>query len=187
MMQWLRERAHVKSVAMLGCSNVGKSTLINALFGKKTARISKTPGRTRVVNVFELRINGVVRYLYDLPGYGYARISKQMRRDWDQLMGVFFGGLQPATLIITIQDARHPHRQADRDFYRYLLSFNLPAILVFNKLDKLKTQKERQVFEKQKAQILCDYKGMKQIFYLSAHTGKGLEALESSLVGFLSV
>lgn len=181
-------KAHgaTKSLAMVGRSNVGKSTLINSLFGSKIARTSKTPGRTRTINIFQFEINQKTRYLYDLPGYGHAQVSRTIQQQWDRLIDAYFCSLHPATLIINIQDARHPHQQADQNLHSYLQQFHLPIFLVFNKLDKLKTQKERAHLEQNKKEILNNYQQVQEIFYLSAQSKQGLDHLESSLVQFLS-
>lgn len=94
---WLSEHRDIIGVSFVGRSNVGKSSMINALFGSKTARVSKTPGRTREINIFEfeLNLNGKKStlqpfYLIDLPGYGHAEVSKEMSKNWNELMGIFF-------------------------------------------------------------------------------------------------
>ena len=184
--EWLKEHGQTKSLAMVGRSNVGKSTLINSLFGKKIARTSKTPGRTRAINIFQFEINEKKRYLYDLPGYGHAKVSKALQQQWDQLIDLYFRSLNQKTLIINIEDARHPQQQTDKNLHRYLRQFHLSIFLVFNKLDKLKTQKDQALLEKNKKEILDNYKWVQEIFYVSAQSKQGLNNLESSLVQFLS-
>ena len=183
---WFQKHDKIKSLAMVGRSNVGKSTLINSLFGKEIARTSKTPGRTRAINVFEFEINEKKRYLYDLPGYGYAKVSKSLRQQWDQLIDLYFRSLGQETLIINIEDARHPQQQADKNLHHYLRQFHLSIFLVFNKLDKIKTQKDKGILEKNKKEIRDNYKWVQEIFYISAKSKQGLNHLESSLVQFLS-
>lgn len=162
---------------MVGRSNAGKSTLINALFGHKTARTSKSPGSTRGINIFQFEKAGAVRYLYDLPGLGHAQVSQAMRQQWDLLMDAYFRHLSTATTIVHIQDVRHPHQAADRELGRYLGPLNLPVILILNKLDKLKTQRERIALERDKGQLLQEYQQVKKIFYLSAKSGEGMGEL----------
>ena len=126
------------------------------------------------------------RYLYDLPGYGHAKVSKALQQQWDQLIDLYFRSLNQKTLIINIEDARHPQQQTDKNLHRYLRQFHLCIFLVFNKLDKLKTQKDQALLEKNKKEILDNYKWVQEIFYVSAQSKQGLNNLESSLVQFLS-
>ena len=144
----LEKKDPLIGLSFVGRSNVGKSSLINALFGNKTARVSKTPGRTREINIFEFSLNepdsnGTPQsfWLFDLPGYGFAEVSKKQSENWQELMGTFFECLPPSVLICNVQDARHPHQKADQQFQDFLISSQLQSLLVLNKLDKLKKQK----------------------------------------------
>jgi GTP-binding protein len=189
---WLANHQDIIGVSFVGRSNVGKSSIINALFGSKTARVSKTPGRTREINIFEfeLGLNGKKCdmpkfFLIDLPGYGHAEVSKEMSKNWDMLMGSFFAHLSPAMMLINLQDARHPNQEADKGFHRFLKTFTRNAILVFNKIDKLKTQKERAVLEKLKPSLSKEYKWIRQMYFASAETKKGLPQVEEAIVAHL--
>ena len=93
---WLNEHPFINGIAFVGRSNVGKSSLINSLFGKSTARVSKTPGRTRQVNIFNFIVENRETktlenfYLFDVPGYGHAEVSKEMAKNWQSLLDNFF-------------------------------------------------------------------------------------------------
>ncbi len=179
------------SVAFVGRSNVGKSSLINAIYGSKTARVSNTPGRTREINVFEFEIISEDKattqkcILFDLPGYGHADDSKQMSKQWNELMNAFFGTLRPNCLIINIQDARHPAQDSDREFLAYLNNFEISAVMALNKMDKLKTQKERAQLQKELPKLSKLYKHMRQFYFVSAETKKGCDELQFAITSFL--
>lgn len=180
-------------LAFVGRSNVGKSTLINSLFGKQTARTSKTPGRTREVNTFTFEIFDPKTkevfprtfWLFDLPGYGHAQISKEMARNWDELMTTFFTSVAQSIKVINVQDARHPDQAADQEFHNWMGQFPLRCSLAFNKMDKLKTQKDRAVLDKLKPKISKDYAFIRDIHFVSAEKGQGLPPFKDSLVAFL--
>ena len=180
------------SIGFIGRSNVGKSSSINALFGRNTARISKTPGKTKEINIFSFSLeeNGKIIkdfplfYLFDLPGYGHAKVSKGMKKEWGKLMDAFLGTTSKKTLILGLQDARHPFQNSDLVFYEYLKSFNLDTFMVFNKVDKLKNQKEKSKLEKLKPQIFKEAAWVKQIHFISAEKGTGLPPLESGIINF---
>jgi len=182
------EFENLRGFAFFGRSNVGKSSLINALFGKKTARVSNTPGRTRAVNVFTLEINEEIFYIFDLPGYGHAEVSKTMKKLWNQMMGIFFSKSGPGILFIQIQDARHPQQKADLQFSQFIQDYTSnDTFLLFNKIDKLKKQKEKSALGKIKKQIFNEYDWVKQIYYISAESKEGLVSLEQAMEDHLKV
>ena len=185
---WWIENADTIGIGFVGRSNVGKSSLINTMFGGKTARTSKTPGRTQAINVFTYELtkdNTYFKYyLYDLPGYGHASVAKSMSKSWMALMDAFFTALNQKTLLLNIQDARHPHQAADQGFYNYINPKLIDIFLVVNKIDKLKKQKERAALNKLKPQIYSDYKHVKQIFFVSAQKKTGVEQLEQAVINF---
>jgi len=178
-------------VAFVGRSNVGKSSTINALFGNKTARVSNTPGRTREVNIFSFQLQnpepGINNqyYLFDLPGYGHAEISKQMAKNWDTLMAVFFYHLSEKIALFNIQDARHPDTEVDREFHGFLKQYPNETFLIFNKIDKLKKQSERAELKKLMPKIYDRYAWVRQIHMISAETLTGVDALQLALVNYL--
>ena len=186
--QWLRGQPNLIGLCMVGRSNVGKSSLINNLFKVSLARISKTPGRTQKIHIFKFflpqkdnSIPATPMYLFDLPGHGHAEVSKQMLKNWNELLGLFFQLLSPHVLVVNIQDARRPDMASDKEFSSFIRDYPFKTFLIFSKLDKLKTQKERHVLEKQTPLIYKKYKWVKQIHFVSNESKKGILQLRDSL------
>lgn len=128
-------RDGLPEVAFLGRSNVGKSSLLNALAGvRNLARVSATPGRTRVVNFFRV---GHEMYLADLPGYGYARVPESQRRGWESLVRSYLEGREALALCVFLVDARHEPMQGDLTLRAYLQTLGLPHVVAATKADKL--------------------------------------------------
>lgn len=186
--KWFADH-NLPAFAMVGRSNVGKSSLINKLLGAKTAKTSKTPGRTQAINVFEVtyKHNDEMKkaFLYDLPGYGFAKVSKAMIKSWQELIYEFFISLNEKILICNIQDARHPNQKSDQEFYDFVDPKSINIFLIFNKIDKLKKQKERAALNKVKKEIVKEYKAVQQIHFVSADSGEKCEELEYALGSFL--
>jgi GTP-binding protein len=189
--EWLNEHTFINGIAFIGRSNVGKSSLINSLFGKSTARVSKTPGRTRQVNVFSFNVEDPITktsesfYLFDVPGYGHADVSKEMAQNWQLLLDTFFRLCSEKILLLNIQDARHPLQESDLTFHSYIKSFSLETYMLFNKMDKLKTQSERSKLRNQMPSIYQKFKWVKQIHFTSAEKGDGIDAVEQAIVNFV--
>lgn len=187
---WLNEHPFINGIAFIGRSNVGKSSLINSLFGKNTARVSKTPGRTRQVNIFSFKIEDKEKktienfYLFDVPGYGHAEVSKEMAQNWQTLLDTFFQLCSEKILLLNIQDSRHPLQESDILFHEYIKGFKLETYLIFNKMDKLKTQSERSKLKNRMPDIYKKFKWVKQIHFTSAEKGDGLDGLELSIINF---
>jgi len=140
----------LSEVVFLGRSNVGKSSTINLLAGRKNlAKSSATPGKTRLINFFDIGYklddrDYTVRFV-DLPGFGYAKVSKSMKEIWQKNLVEFIRNRTAIRLFIHLRDARHPHAKIDDEVERYIQEFLRPDqryLTVFTKADKLK-QKER--------------------------------------------
>jgi len=187
---WLNEHPFINGIAFIGRSNVGKSSLINSLFGKGTARVSKTPGRTRQVNIFNFVVENRETkslenfYLFDVPGYGHAEVSKEMGKNWQKLLDTFFQLCSQKILLLNVQDARHPVQEPDMIFHSYIKDFDLETIVLFNKIDKLKTQSERARLKNLMPDIYSMFKWVKQIHFTSAEKGDGIPAVEQSIITF---
>ena len=124
-------------IAFCGRSNCGKSSILNALTNnKKLAKTSKTPGRTQSINVFEIKSNSDFKII-DLPGYGYAKVSKKMRATWGQEIEKYLMTRQCLNALCIIMDIRHPFKEDDESLIDWCESKDLPMILLLNKADKL--------------------------------------------------
>ena len=127
---------NISEIAFVGRSNVGKSSLINYLTNKKTlARTSAMPGRTRLVNYFS--INGGEFYFVDLPGYGYAKGSKQEQKEWKQLMENYFMTSKMLKLAVLLFDIRREINEDDIMILKYFEFYHIPFICVVTKADKV--------------------------------------------------
>ena len=167
-------------IAFAGRSNVGKSSLLNRLVHrKKFARVSNTPGRTREINFF--RVNG--RFvLVDLPGYGYARISKERRAEWRPLIESYLSGSRELRGIVQLLDARHDPTVDDRRMLDFLSELGVPTIVVLTKIDKLVPAQRAKRLAALAAELALEDD---QLIAFSAVTGEGrnelAEAIESLL------
>jgi GTP-binding protein len=133
-------------VAFAGRSNVGKSSAINALLGRRNlARTSKTPGRTQTINFYELEGEGSAR-LVDLPGYGYARVPKPMREQWKALVGSYLESRTPVAVVV-IMDARHPATDLDLQLLEWLGERRVLVLL--SKADKLSRLEQQATLQRQ--------------------------------------
>lgn len=132
-------------LAIAGKSNVGKSSLINSLCRVKgLAKTSSTPGKTRLINVFLINES---LHLIDLPGYGYAKVSKKERESWGDMMGAYFEAAEPLKGLLQLVDIRHEPTRDDVQMVNYLREKGIPFQVVATKADKLsKAQRQRAVF-----------------------------------------
>lgn len=136
-------------VAIVGRSNVGKSSLINHLLkNKKLAKVSATPGKTQLLNLFLIDDSF---YFVDLPGYGYAKVPKAMKRAWSDTLDQYLNESHKLRLILLLLDSRHLPSKDDLQFLEWLAYREIPCIIIYTKMDKLKkAEKERQISKIQK-------------------------------------
>ena len=169
-------------VVFSGKSNVGKSSLINKFFGKKNlARSSKKPGKTKCINFFECE---GVRFA-DLPGYGFAEVSKSEKARWAQLLEDYFSTGRNISLVVQILDSRHPPTTLDFKMLEFLKKNRAPFIIVTSKIDKL-SKTERENREENFLTELKKYKNSVRIAF-SAATGEGLESIRTAVLASLGV
>jgi GTP-binding protein len=139
----------VPEIAVAGRSNVGKSTLINALLGTKLAHVGATPGKTRSVNFYSVDSgkNAGLFHLVDLPGYGYAQRSKSERKTWSQLTSSYVEKRQSLVLVCHLVDFRHGLLPNDRALQDWLSERGKPIMVLFTKADKISRGKRRETLQ----------------------------------------
>ncbi len=164
-------------VAFSGRSNVGKSSLINKLLNRKNlARTSATPGKTATINFYKLDALRMV----DLPGYGYARISATEKRRFSQTIEHYFNADRDLRLVLQLVDMRHPPTADDLQMIDYLVTCEIPFVIVLTKADKLnKTERAGRLAALETE--LADFEGV-QCIPFSAVTGEGVETLRQILI-----
>lgn len=129
-------RDDVSEVAFAGRSNAGKSSTLNRITGRRQlARVSKTPGRTQLINFFS--VNGGGR-LVDLPGYGYARAAKSRQAAWGRAVDDYLNQRANLVSVVLVMDARHPLKPFDKDMIDWCRNRSMPSVVLLNKADKLK-------------------------------------------------
>ena len=167
-------KASVPEIAFLGRSNVGKSSLLNALVGAKAAKVSSTPGRTRAINFFQ--VSGERRapkmIFADLPGYGYAKISKSISAEWPGFIEPYLATRETLALCICIVDSNVPARPNDRQLLDWLRSVNRELLVVATKVDRLSGNERARNLAELKRELEFD-----EIVPISAKTGCGIEEL----------
>ncbi len=163
-------------IAFAGRSNVGKSSLVNTLVGRKNlVKTSSTPGRTQTINFF--LINDTLHFV-DLPGYGYAKVSAEVRKNWGPMVERYLKTRESLCAAVVILDIRRTPNQADLDLVAWLIHYNIPQILVLTKADKLKRNKQA----RQRALIAQDMgKQASSLIAFSASTGLGKRELWKAL------
>ena len=175
-----RPAPSLPEVAFAGRSNVGKSSLINALVHRrKFARVSNTPGRTREINFFKVNDQFI---LADLPGYGYARVSKEKRAAWRPLIEGYLKGSPALRGVVQLLDARRTPSEDDLQMLEFLAQRETPTLVIATKVDKLrKSERDKRLTD------LALEAGVdsEQIIPFSAETGEGRNELAEALVALV--
>ena len=142
-------------VAFVGKSNVGKSSLINGLVNQKNlAKTSQQPGKTRLINVFLINDDF---HLIDVPGYGYAGVSKGMKEDWGRMMNEFLDGSEHLKHILFLIDIRHEPGTNDKEMFEWIRESGIPCSILATKADKLSKSQQQKA-----AAVICRSLGIKQ-------------------------
>jgi GTP-binding protein len=172
--------AKTPEIAFLGRSNVGKSSLLNALVGEKAARVSQTPGRTRAINFFALRDGaGHTRLVFaDLPGYGYAKISKSISAGWPAFIEPYLAHRETLALCICLVDANVPPQRSDGQLIQWLRSAARDFMVVATKTDRLSGNERTRNLRGLKESLEVD-----AILPVSAKTGYGIKELWARIEG----
>ena len=164
-------------VCFAGRSNVGKSSLINALTGRKNlARASNTPGRTQEINFFTL---GEARYLVDLPGYGYAEAPVAIVAKWQALLKQYLAGRATLRRAFVLVDARHGIKDVDEEILRLLDRSAVTFQVVLTKVDKISMAEREKVIEQVKGALAKHVAAYPQIIVTSSEKGDGIETLRA--------
>lgn len=170
-------------VAFAGRSNAGKSSALNAITGVNgLARVSKTPGRTQLINLFTL---DEARRLIDLPGYGYAKVPEAVRLQWGQLMEQYFSYRHVLAGLVLVMDIRHPLTDFDQRMLAWCTPLNLPVLVLLTKADKLTRNHANQAASAVSRQ-LANYPGA-QVRVFSAVSRQGVEEAREVIAGWLQM
>jgi GTP-binding protein len=169
---------HLPEIALAGRSNVGKSSFINKMINRKAlARTSSKPGKTQTLNFYKIENK---LYFVDVPGYGFAKVSKKEREKWGQMIETYMTSRKQLKTVVLIVDVRHPPTNDDCLMYNFLKYYKIPCIVVATKADKipkgkwashLKTAKETLNLEKED-----------EIILFSSETGEGKDKVWASLM-----
>jgi GTP-binding protein len=161
--------------AFIGRSNVGKSSLINMLTNNsKLAKTSGKPGKTQLINHFSINDDW---YLVDLPGYGYAKVSKKLREKFEAFISNYLLERTNLMNVFVLIDSRHKPQQIDLEFMQWLGENGIPFSLVFTKVDKLKSQERKLFLKKYENEMLKIWAEMPPAFVTSATSGEGKDEL----------
>lgn len=167
-------KSDIPEIAFAGRSNVGKSSMINKIFNRKSlARVSAVPGKTATINFYsvEKKVNFV-----DLPGYGYAKVSKSEKERWSKLIEKYFNDDRNLRLVLSLIDMRHPPTKLDIDMVNYLIQCEVPFVIILTKADKLNKKQTEERLKNIVKEV--PYGEEIKMIPFSSQTGQGVEEIK---------
>ncbi|WMQ74101.1 MAG: putative GTP-binding protein EngB [Sodalis sp.] len=171
-------------VAFAGRSNAGKSSALNALTNQKNlARTSKTPGRTQLINLFEVEPG--IR-LVDLPGYGYAEVPEELKRKWQRALGEYLQKRDSLKGLVVLMDIRHPMKDLDQQMVQWAVDANIPGLVLLTKADKLASSVRNARLSQVREAVLA-FMGDVEIETFSSLKKQGVDKLQQKLDAWFSV
>ncbi len=175
-------RDDLPEVAFCGRSNAGKSSVLNRIANNKgLAKVSRTPGRTRLINFFNVKTGGRIA---DLPGYGYAKAGKTEQQAWQKAVNRYLSLRENLVGLVLITDIRHPDQPLDNDLLKWAIASQIPVRLLLNKSDKISKNKQAVALKKARERFMKNGLVTTQTF--SALKGTGTDELNSTLHEWLS-
>ena len=168
-------------VAFVGRSNVGKSSLINAIVRSKIARVSATPGKTRAIHFF--RWMDKKKIVVDLPGYGFAKVAKQDQAEWSGLLDAYFKHETNIEVVFMLFDSRHGPTVQDLDALEYFIGKRIPIQIILTKIDQLKNQSERAKRKREIKESLALYEiDEKELIWVSVNQSHTIDHFRDRFV-----
>lgn len=165
-------------IAFAGRSNAGKSSALNRLTRQKSlARTSKTPGRTQLINVFEIEEG---KRLIDLPGYGFAKVPIEMKKKWQRSLGEYLQQRESLKGLVVLMDIRHPFKDLDQQLIYWAIDANIPVLALLTKADKLKQGARKSTLLTMRKEAK-NFEGDVQVELFSSLKGFGVDILEKTI------
>ena len=175
-----------REVAFAGRSNAGKSSAINAIAGRRAlAHVSRTPGRTRLINFFTLGADDACApRIVDLPGYGFAAVNRKTKEHWEDFLASYVAERDNLVGVVMVSDARHALADADRNMLHFLETHHRPALVLLTKSDKLSRSEAARVLARVRAELAPNRHVRVELF--SATSGTGVETARGAIAAWLT-